>query len=104
MAEVAAVDVAGCVVKFRDRCRDRARHSCADDERDEFDDGEENSDTEQDVNNTAHEFAERREKVSIEDRRAGRYLQNRAHFGSSSLPVDHRERRTESDLAVETSA
>ena len=49
VAEVATIHVLGGVVKLGHSCRDRACHARADDEGDEFDDGEEDRHSDQGI-------------------------------------------------------
>ncbi len=71
MAEVAAIHMQGGDMELRHCCRYRARHAGADNESDQFDEGEENTDPDQDVRYAADEFSQRREKMAVENRRPG---------------------------------
>ena len=58
MAEIAAIHVLGGIVELRHRGRHGAGHARADEEGDQFDDGEENSYPQQDVRHALNEFSE----------------------------------------------
>src|SRR4051794_16008836 len=103
MAEVAAVHVTSRVMKLGHRCSHGSRHARSNDQGDEFDDRKKDCDSDQEVNNTSHEFAKRRKQVSIEDGRTRGDLQNCQNLlRCTGLPVQHRKWSAKGDFTVET--
>ena len=80
VAEVAAIHMLRGVVQLRHGGGHGAGHARADDQRDQFDDGEENPDADQDVGHALHEFSQRGEQMAVQDRGPGANSHERASF------------------------
>ena len=65
MAEIAAIHVFGGIVQLCHRRRHGAGHTHPDDERDQFDDGEEDSNGQKDVRHAFDELSQRGKQVAV---------------------------------------
>ncbi len=101
MAEVAAINVLCGIVKVSHSSRNRACHAGADDQRNQFNHGEDDEDRQQDIFNPPGDISQGRKQVGIEHRRTG----SNAHQSprprqSAGLPVHNPKRSAERDLTV----
>ena len=80
MAEVSAIDVVGGVVELGDGAGHGAGQAGPDEQRQQFDDGENNRREQQQILNPGGKVTQRGEQAGIEHRRAGLDPQQRARF------------------------
>ena len=85
MAEVSAIDVLGGVVELGDGAGHGAGEAGADDQRQQFDDGENNCGEQQHVLDAGGKVAQGGEQAGIKHRRPGLHPQQRAVFGCSPV-------------------
>src|ERR1700721_4774771 len=101
MAEVATVDMFGGLVELGHCCSHGAGHTRADEQGDQFNDGEENSYAQQDVFDALNVLSQRLEKMRVEHRRTGPHSYRRSWFLPPGFPIDRRKRSArERDLKI----
>ena len=101
MAEVSAIDVFSGVVELGDRARHRAGQAGPDEQRQQFDDGENHCREQQRILNPGGKVTQRGEQAGVEHRRPGQDPQQRpCFFLRAGCPIHDRKRRGKGYLAV----